>query len=117
VAGLKCSFRDAWPSSRVVWVCFSLPEFSLVLPRVILSLGPRASLRMLKCLGLSFACGRTEIDGDVMAAWRVRFAFKAPAGAGRLHGRQLLFPHDVEIRFPACVGGLSRVVCQGPRTS
>jgi hypothetical protein len=56
-------------------------------------------------------------DGDVMATWLVRFAFKAPAGAGRLHGRQLSFPHDVEIRFPVCVGGLARVACMGPRTS
>jgi hypothetical protein len=52
-----------------------------------------------------------------MAARPVRFAFKAPAGAGRLHGCQLSFPHDVEIRFLACVGGLARVVCLGPRTS
>jgi hypothetical protein len=72
---------------------------------------------VLECLGLSFACGRAEVDGDVMAARPVRFAFKAPAGAGHLHGRQLLFPCDVEIRFPACVGGLARAVCLGPRTS
>jgi hypothetical protein len=72
---------------------------------------------VLECLGLSFACGRTEVDGDVMAARLVRFAFKAPAGAGRLHGRQLSSPHDVEIRFPVYVGGLARAVCLGPRTS
>jgi hypothetical protein len=30
---------------------------------------------------------RAEVDGDVMAARLVTFAFKAPAGAGRLHGR------------------------------
>jgi hypothetical protein len=53
----------------------------------------------------------------VMATRPVRFAFKAAARAGHLHGRQLSFPHDVEIRFPACVGGLARVVCLGPRTS
>jgi hypothetical protein len=51
-----------------------------------------------------------EVDGDVMAARLVRFAFKALAGAGRLHGRQLSSPYDVEIRFPACVGGLAQVV-------
>jgi hypothetical protein len=56
-------------------------------------------------------------DGDVMAARLVRFAFKAPAGAGRLHGRQLPPPYEVEIRFPACVGGLARALCLGPRTS
>jgi hypothetical protein len=53
----------------------------------------------------------------VMAAQPIRFAFMAPAGAGRLHGCQLSFPHDVEIRFPACVSGLARAVCPGPRTS
>jgi hypothetical protein len=26
-------------------------------------------------------------------------------------------PYDVEICFPACVGGLARAVCLGPRTS
>jgi hypothetical protein len=52
-----------------------------------------------------------------MAARLVRFAFKAHAGAGRLHGRQLSSPYDVEIRFPACAGGLARAVCMGPRTS
>jgi hypothetical protein len=46
-----------------------------------------------------------------MAARLVRFAFKAPAGAGRLHGRQLSSPYDVEIRFPACAGSLARAVC------
>jgi hypothetical protein len=35
---------------------------------------------VLECLGLSFACGRAEVDGDVMAARLVKFAFKAPAG-------------------------------------
>jgi hypothetical protein len=72
---------------------------------------------VLECLGLSFACGRAEVDGDVMAARLVRLAFKAPAGAGRLHGRQLLSSYDVEIRLLACVGGLARAVCVGPRTS
>jgi hypothetical protein len=43
MAGLNCSFRDAWPSPRVVWVCLGLPEYLLVLPRVSLSLGPRMS--------------------------------------------------------------------------
>jgi hypothetical protein len=52
-------------------------------------------------------CGRVEVDGDVMVTRLVRFAFKAPAGAGHLHGRQLLSPCDVEIRLPACVGGLA----------
>jgi hypothetical protein len=52
-----------------------------------------------------------------MVARLVRFAFKAPAGAGHLHGRQLLSPRDVEIRLPACVGGLARSACLGPRTS
>jgi hypothetical protein len=46
-----------------------------------LSLGPRASYRVLECLGLSFACGRVEVDGDVMVVRLVRFAFKAPVGA------------------------------------
>jgi hypothetical protein len=41
---------------------------------------------VLECLGLSFACGRVEVDGDVMVARLVRLAFKAPAEAGRLHG-------------------------------
>jgi hypothetical protein len=62
---------------------------------------------LLECLGLSFACGRVEVDGDVMVARLVRFAFKAPTGAGHLHGRQLLSPRDVEIRLPACVGDLA----------
>jgi hypothetical protein len=72
---------------------------------------------VLECPGLSFACGRAEVDGDVMVARLVRLAFKAPAGAGRLHGHQLSSPYDVEIRFPACVGGLARAMCLGPRTS
>jgi hypothetical protein len=72
---------------------------------------------VLECLGLSFACGRAEVDSDVMAVRLVRLAFKAPAGAGRLHGPQLLSPQDVEIRLPACVGGLARAVRLGPRTS
>jgi hypothetical protein len=58
-----------------------------------------------------------EVDGDVMVARLVRLAFKAPAGAGRLHGRQPLSPRDVEIRLPARVGGLARAVCLGPRAS
>jgi hypothetical protein len=66
---------------------------------------------------LSFACGRAGVDGDVMVARLVRFAFKAPAGAGHLHGRQLLSPRDMEIRLPTCVGGLARAACLGPRTS
>jgi hypothetical protein len=45
--GLNCSFRDAWPSPRVVWACLSLPEYLLVLPRVSLSLGPRTLQRVL----------------------------------------------------------------------
>jgi hypothetical protein len=48
-----------------------------------------------------------EVDGDVMAARLVRLAFRAPTRAGRLHGDQLLSPHDVEIRLPACIGGLA----------
>jgi hypothetical protein len=35
-----------------------------------------------------------------MVARLVRFAFKAPAGVGRLHGRQLSSLYEVEIRFP-----------------
>jgi hypothetical protein len=58
-----------------------------------------------------------EVDVVVMAARLVRFAFKAPARACRLHSRQLSSPYDVEICFPACVGGLARAVCLGPRTS
>jgi hypothetical protein len=72
---------------------------------------------VLECLRLSFACGRAEVDGDVMVARLVRFAFKAHAGAGRLHGRQLSSPYDVEIRFPACAGGLARAVCLDSCTS
>jgi hypothetical protein len=72
---------------------------------------------VLECLGLSFAHGRAEVDGDVVVAQLVRFAFKAPAGAGRLHGHQLSSSYDVEIRFPACAGGLARAVCLGPHTS
>jgi hypothetical protein len=53
----------------------------------------------------------------VMAAQLVRFAFKAPARAGHLHGRQLSSPYDVEIRFPARAGDLARAVCLGPCTS
>jgi hypothetical protein len=43
VAELNCSLWDAWPSPRVVWACLSLPKYLLDLPRVSLSLGPRAS--------------------------------------------------------------------------
>jgi hypothetical protein len=39
---------------------------------------------------------------------------KAPTRAGCLHGRQLLFPHDVEIRPSVRVGGDARVVRLGP---
>jgi hypothetical protein len=60
---------------------------------------------------------QSGVDSDVMVARLVTFAFKAPAGAGRMHGHQLLSPRDVEIRLPVCVGGLARVVCLGPRTS
>jgi hypothetical protein len=52
----------------------------------------------------------------VMAARPVRFAFTASAGAGRLHGCQFSFSHDVEIRFPACISGLTQAVCLGPHT-
>jgi hypothetical protein len=52
-------------------------------------------------------CGRVEVDGDVMVVRLVRFAFKAPTGAGHLHGRQLLSPRDVEICLPASVGDLA----------
>jgi hypothetical protein len=117
VAGLNCSLRDTWPSPRVVWACFGLPEYLLDLPRVSLSLGPRASYRVLECLGLSFACGRVEVDGDVMVARLVRLVFKDPFGAGRLHGRQLLFPHDVEICSSPRIGSAAPVVRPGPRTS
>jgi hypothetical protein len=72
---------------------------------------------VLECLRLSLACGRVEADGDVMVARLVRLAFKAFAEVGRLHGRQLLSPRDVKIRLPACVGGLTRAACLGPRTS
>jgi hypothetical protein len=72
---------------------------------------------VLECLGLSLACGRVEVDSDVMVARLVRLAFKAPAGAGRLHGRQLLFPHDVEIRSSPRIGSATRVVRPGLRTS
>jgi hypothetical protein len=99
MAGLNYSLWDAWPSPRVVWACLSLPEY------------------LLECLGLSFECGRVEVDGDVMVARLVRFAFKAPAEASHLHGCQLLSPSNVEIRLSACVSGLARAVCLGPRTS
>jgi hypothetical protein len=42
---------------------------------------------------------------------------KALAGAGCLHGRQLLFPRDVEIRSFMRVGGDARAARLGPRTS
>jgi hypothetical protein len=58
-----------------------------------------------------------EVDGDAMVARLVRLAFKAPTGEGRLHGRQLLSPRDVEIRLPTRVGGLARAVCLSPRAS
>jgi hypothetical protein len=58
-----------------------------------------------------------EVDGDVMVARLVRLAFKSPPGTGRLHGRQLLFPHDVEIRSSPRIGNAARVVRPGPRTS
>jgi hypothetical protein len=72
---------------------------------------------VLECLGLSFACGRVEVDGDVMVARLVRLAFKVRVGAGRLHGRQLLFPRGVEIRSSPRIGSTARVVRRGPRTS
>jgi hypothetical protein len=52
-----------------------------------------------------------------MFARLVRPALRLLPGAGYLHGRQLLFPRDVEIRFLMRVGGDARVVRQGPRTS
>jgi hypothetical protein len=76
VAGSDCSLWDTWPSRRVVWSCFSLPEYLLDSPRVSLSLDLRALYRVLKCLGLSFACGRVEVDGDVMVARLVRLALR-----------------------------------------
>jgi hypothetical protein len=42
---------------------------------------------------------------------------KALAGAGRLHGRQLLFPRDVEICSSSRIGSVARVVRLGLRTS
>jgi hypothetical protein len=36
---------------------------------------------------------------------------------GRLHGRRLLFPRDVEIRSSPRIGSVTRVVSPGPRTS
>jgi hypothetical protein len=68
VAGLNCSLRDAWPSPWVVWACLSLPECLPSMPRLSLSLGLRASWRVLECLGPSLACGRVGDDDDVMAA-------------------------------------------------
>jgi hypothetical protein len=35
---------------------------------------------VLECLGLSFACGRVEVDGDVMAARLVRLALRLLLG-------------------------------------
>jgi hypothetical protein len=43
VAGLDCSFRDAWPPPRVVCACLSLPEYLPSLPHPSLSLGLCAS--------------------------------------------------------------------------
>jgi hypothetical protein len=42
---------------------------------------------------------------------------KALAGAGLLHGRQLLLSRDKEIRSSPRIGGAARVVGPGPRTS
>jgi hypothetical protein len=56
-------------------------------------------------------------DGDVMAAAAGQTFIKALAGVGRMHGRQLLFLRDVEIRSSTRVGGNARAVCLGPRTS
>jgi hypothetical protein len=53
----------------------------------------------------------------VMTARLVRLALRLLPGAGRLHGRQLLSPHDVEIRFSSRIGSVARVVRLGPRTS
>jgi hypothetical protein len=72
---------------------------------------------VLECLGLSLACGRVGDDGDVMAARLVSPCIKALAGAGRLHGRQLLFPCDVEIRSSPRIGSAAQVVRLGPHTS
>jgi hypothetical protein len=57
-----------------------------------------------------FACGRVGDGGDVM----VRPALRLLAGAGRLHGRQLLHLYDVEIRSSARVGGAARACASGP---
>jgi hypothetical protein len=35
---------------------------------------------VLECLGLSFACGRVEVDGDVMVARLVRLALRPLPG-------------------------------------
>jgi hypothetical protein len=70
---------------------------------------------VLECLGLNLACGRVEVDGDVMVARLVKPALRlALAGAGCLHGRQLLFPRDVEIHSFVHVSGDARVVRLGP---
>jgi hypothetical protein len=71
---------------------------------------------VLECLGLSLACGREGDDGDVMVVRLFRPALRLLPGAGCLHGRQLLFSRDVEIRFSVRIGGDARVVCLDPRT-
>jgi hypothetical protein len=74
VAESGYSLQNTWPSPRVVWSRLSLPKYLLDLPRVSLSLGP------CECLGLSFVCGRVEVDGDVVVARLVRLALRLLPG-------------------------------------
>jgi hypothetical protein len=58
---------------------------------------------VLECLGDGRAVGQTSI--------------KVLVGVSYLHGRQLLYPHDVGNRSSTRVGGDARAVRPGPRAS
>jgi hypothetical protein len=71
VAGMDCSFRDAWPPPWVVWACLSA--------RVLAYLAtPEPKSRLVRVVEgawvprVELACGRVGDDGDVMVAQLVR---------------------------------------------
>jgi hypothetical protein len=63
-----------------------------------------------------FVCGRVGEESHVRAARLVKPVLRLLSG-GRLHGRQLLYLHDVEIHSSTRVGGGARAVRPGPCTS
>jgi hypothetical protein len=63
------------------------------------------------------ACGRGGDDGDVMAAQLVRPALRLLAGQAVCMAASYCILYDVEIRSSICIGGVTRVVRPGPRTS